>query len=337
MNKIFSRVAAVASLAFAGNVYASSCSSPYYHPECNPVASSQALTSPALTQMNTISQVLGQRMGLALGNAPASLVKGGSVGMSAGAAGVLQGWNTWASLSYNDLGYSSVQNGVNLSYSGEATSVLLATDFRLSSSTTLGISLGVDNNTVRPKDTDGLKMQNEGYTVAPYIAQVINKNLSVDVSVGWGQGQLKRSGGAPVPYSGNTERMFAGANLSYSNWVGNLQLAGKASILYSNQHNGESNNALSEATKYLGQARVGAQIGYWLGNGVMPYAGVTYSNDLARNSAQGYRIDRDGFLLVVGANYLVKGPVSAGVSYSSELGRNHATNDVLMANVNIRF
>jgi len=332
----------VGSLTLAGGALASDCSSAsqgwysegLYHAECNPAVNGPVISGVGLNHMNVIGQVLSQRNLGMLGDGPLAAAQG-IKGMSAGAAG--PSLNVWGNVNYNDLDFSSTQKNTNLGYSGETLGAFVGADYRLSSAMTVGVSLGLDNSKVTPDKTT-VNVKNAGYTIAPYAAYQLSKNLSVDASLGWGQGSLKRSGGIPLPYDGDTERMFGGVNLNYAHWMGNLQLAAKASVFYSDQHNDSSSNkALAEATKYMAQGRVGAQLGYWVGNGLMPYLGVTYVNDFARNSTAGYNIDRDGFLIAAGLNYLSKGPVSAGISYTSEVGRDHLTSDVFMANVNIRF
>lgn len=330
------------SLAGANSAFAVNCADVaqggffYYHPECNVAAVGQVVTGAPIQQMLAISQAISLQSGFGLGGGPLQVAQG-LKGLSAGAA--TPKFNAWGSGNYNDNELSK-GNANPLDFDGRQNSVTLGGDYRLSPKSTVGLSLAYDDGSVRPKAT-GIRVTNVGVNVAPYFAYQINKNYSVDAAVGLGWGSLKRSGGTGIgipDYKGDTDRRFAGVNLNSGHWYGNFQVAGKASLFYSHQKNdADVAGGLDEATKYLAQGRLGVQTAYWLGNGLMPYVGLTYVNDIARNRTLGASLDRDGFVAGVGLNYLSRTGITGGVSYTSELGRDDVTNNVFMANVNVRF
>jgi len=340
----------VTTLLSAGAAYSQATSGGYpldhfipEHPEQNPVATKQLLTEPPVQLLLMISEMLSTRHGALLGGGPGPLATGESRGMAAG--GVGPGWNAWASASYNDLGYSSNKFFGTAEFDGDRQAFAVGADYRVSPALTVGLSAGYDDGSVKPDLGSGVKLTNRGYNLVPYVAYQINKSYSVDASLGWGRGEIKRRGdvnGFVPRYEADTDRLFGSINLNSGHWFNNVQISGKASLIYSEQENdADLANGLVSDSNHLGQVRVGAQAGYWVGNGLMPYAGVTYvhdfTEDLTRLTPAGFSLDRNGFLLALGLNYFTPGAMSAGVSFTSEVDRDDVKNDIVMANLNWRF
>lgn len=302
-------------------------------PECNPAVISFLLTNGGRAQMGIINQVVSSRSGAQMG--PQQIAQGPGSGLASGDA--WPRWNTWITGANNDLAYDGSQGSGSFRFDGDKQGVTLGGDYRLTAAATLGLSLSYDDGSATPKQGNGLRLDNRGYNVAPYFAYQLTPQISVDATVGWGQGTMSRSGGGLASYSVDTQRQFAGVNLNAGYWFGNWQMTSKASLLYSAQKNDADGAQLDEALKYLAQARVGTQLGYWVGNGWMPYLSATYVNDFARNSTGGYSFDRDGFLLGLGTHYFSRGGVTAGASFVSEVGRRNTTNNVFTANLSVRF
>lgn len=302
-------------------------------PECNVAATTQLITSAPIRQMQAISDAISLQNNFTLGGGPLQVAQG-LKGMAAGSNNPK--WNAWASGNYNDNDFSRGGNN-NLNFSGNQHALTVGGDYRLSPMSTVGVSVSYDDGHIKPQNGGGLKMTNTGVNVAPYFAYQLSKNYSVDAAAGLGWGTLKNSGVANL-YDVDTERRFAGVNLNSGHWYGNFQVAGKASLFYSQQKNDAAGNGLlASSTKYLAQGRLGVQTGYWMGNGFMPYVGVTYVNDMARNQTFGVSLDKDGFVAGLGLNYFSKSGITGGISYTSEFGRNDVTNNVFMANMNVRF
>jgi hypothetical protein len=282
--------------------------------------------------MQSISDAVSLQSGFGLGGGPLQLSQG-IRGMAAGANNPK--WNVWAGGNYNETELSKGA-GNALNFDGKQHAVTLGGDYRLSSVSTFGVSASYDDGSIKPKGS-GLKVTNSGINIAPYFAHQFSKNYSVDASAGFGWGTLKNSGVA-TPYNADTERRFAGLNLNSGHWFGNIQVAGKASVFYSHQKNdADAPAGLAADTKYLMQGRLGLQTGYWMGNGFMPYVGVNYVNDMARNSTGSASLDKDGFVAGLGLNYFSKSGITGGISYTSEFSRQDVTNNVFTANVNVRF
>lgn len=305
-----------------------------YHPECNVALQGQLLTYSPIFQMMMLNQIISLQRYLGYSNTPGQYSEG-IKGLSAGAD--MPKWNVWGSGSNNNTGLSKA-SGNPLNFDGNQNVFSVGADYRLSPATAMGVSIAYDDGVAKLKNSNGQSVTNSGYNIAPYFAYQINKNYSMDVIAGFGWGELRRNGGGMTQYRADTERRFAGANFNAGYWLGNVQLTGKASLFYSHQRNdADLANFLDASTKYVTQGRLGAQAAYWMGNGFAPYVSLAYVNDIARNSTYGVSLDRDGFVAGLGVNYFSRGGVTGGVSYTSEFGRDNVTNNVFMANVNVRF
>lgn len=307
----------------------------------------------ALVQMNgtmfqqalAISSALANRQ---LADGPGPKLAAGTRGAAAGAA--IGKFNVWGNLSETDSkqeyaalpGYS---NGLARNDMGILNTVL-GVDYSFFPNLTAGLAIGIDRGDGSGGNTDPTFAKNtirsNGYVFSPYLGWQINREFSLDASAGFGRGEVKM-------YTTNevaTDRWYAGANLNYSRWVGNLQFSGRASLLHGVEQYGDIKvsgvgQAGTGARNTLDQARLMAQVGYWM-NSVMPYAGLSYVDDLDRKTTQfgapSNPIGRNAWEWRLGANFfsLVSG-VTGGVYFAREEGRSNQKSDSLVANLNIRF
>jgi hypothetical protein len=150
--------------------------------------------------------------------------------------------------------------------------------------------------------------------------------------------------------AGNTKdesnRFFGAANLSYNHWIDNIQLTSRLSLLHGRESyddtkiNGISIAGTDEINR-ISQMRAGFQAGYWMENW-MPYAGLTYAADLSRSTDKGNVTDIDigqrAWILTLGMNFFsLANGITGGLAYSREEGRTNQENDMLVANISIRF
>lgn len=90
----------------------------------------------------------------------------------------------------------------------------------------------------------------------------------------------------------------------------------------------------SKTKNTLDQMRLGMQAGYVMG--FMPYAAISYANNLRRTSDIGKDyLGRDTFIATAGLNFFsASNRLSGGIFYSQELNRKHSDNDTISANIN---
>ena len=111
-----------------------------------------------------------------------------------------------------------------------------------------------------------------------------------------------------------------------------LRHAGKVpAILYGGK--GEPSNIT------LDQLKLSAQVGYWMGNGAQPYAGVTYLGDRRKSSLAGADpIGKQAWQWALGMNFfsLSRG-INAGIAATWESSRSNQKSGVLTGNIGMRF
>lgn len=306
------------------------------HPECfagGAVLSNTQINATAFTQAGAISRAIASRISpQARGNLAAIE---GARGLAAG--GVAQAWNVWTNVEQNDTRFDyNRTRGAN-----DVLTAVVGADYALSQSMVVGVSAAFDNGNSWSRNAGGARNRTDtdGYIVAPYLGYQISKELAFDVSAGVGSGDFSGRGGVKA----DADRWFAAANLSYARWLGNWQFSGKASYMHGEEDyedtrlNGVRQVNTGSKNK-LGQARLGAQAGYWM-NGFMPYAGLSYMSNVHRSSDLGRDpLGRSAFVGSVGVNFFsLSNKISGGVAYEQDFDRKRASNQVFMANVNFRF
>ena len=341
------------------------------HPECFSAASSApcncsdsaskdakastsltTINATAFTQAMTISNAISTRLAGAgqafFGRPQKSAMLDSDKGMSAGATP--NAWNVWANVDQNDTSYKYRTN-TNAGTRGDTdvTNSVFGIDYLYSPRLVFGLSAGFDNGDGHMKiDQNGAlsrsNLDTKGWMIAPYLAWQINQAFSLDASIGMGEGEVTWKNKANLTKDkADADRVFAALNLNYTTYVGNWQLNGKASYLYGSEdfENFKRNSVKQLGTKTkntLDQMRLGFQAGYMLGN-VMPYAGISYSNNVRRTTDVGKDyLGRDTFIATAGVNFFsASNKISGGVFYSQELDRSHSDNDIISANINFRF
>ena len=331
------------------------------HPECFSGASSCAtkdnmaatsssiINATSFSQAMTISNAISSRF-MGFGRAPqkmAMLEEG--KGMAAG--GAPNPWNVWANVDKNDTTYKyRTDSNVGTKGKADVLNSVFGVDYLLSPQFVLGVSAAIDDGDGHRKfDDNGVleksKLDSRGWMVSPYFAWQINPMFALDFAAGMGKGKVSwKNSATQVKDKADADRVFAALNLSYTNYVGNWQLLGKMSYLYGAEDFGsiKQNGVRLADTKTkntLDQIRLGMQAGYMMAGGFMPYAGLSYSNNVRRTSDTGKDyLGRDTFIATVGMNFFsASNKVSGGIFYSQELDRKHSDNDIISANINFRF
>ncbi len=301
------------------------------------VATAQRLiTGTSIKHVLAIASATSSRL-LSMGeNGPTGVASiGQKTGMAAG--GAVQPWNVWANVantdsSFDKSGYSAQKS------SGDVLNTIVGGDYKLGSNLVAGVSAAFDRGNTS-MSAAAIPVTTKGYTFAPYLGLMLTKNFSVDATVGYGKGKF-----STVGTTADADRSFFAANANYVTWLGNFQLTGKGNYISSVEKYGDTKtngvtNVNSASKNKLDQLRLGVEVGYWM-NGVMPYLGLTYTDDLRRSTAlaAGAPWDRSALLLSVGLNFFsLKNGITGGIVYSQEQGRSDSKNKNLVANINVRF
>lgn len=265
---------------------------------------------------------------------------GGKESGKAAAAGAAR-WNVWGAVSRVESGYSfqPLQSG------GHTDIILAGMDYNFGD-VVAGVAVSGERSRIGTTFNGG-NISGDGNTVAPYLAWRINRNWSLDASLGFGTTRLatvdNAAGGATG--SNRATRSMGTLGVSYGQAVGAWVLSARGGLLaFDNRYssmtfsNGTFVDAVGARTT---QMRLGVQAAYNAG-GVVPYAGLTYVYDVQRptqgvTAGQTAANDRDTWQLRVGLNFRGTRSLYGGVSLSSDLGRSQVRNDQFLLNIGLRF
>lgn len=309
------------------------------NPECfagSSPAATQQISATSFQQVSAISAGLGSRMLGGGGSGPQRQAALGITGMAAGDAPGK--WNAWGNVSQNSNRYDATLAAVRTKSGADIWNVVLGADYRLDAKTVAGVSAAFDRGTGTVGVAAPVGTTTSGFALAPYIGYQVSDRLALDASLGLGKGNSSIGAGRS-----DLSRAFVAGNATYSYWRGNWQVSGKAGLLWAHEKSSDIRNngalvANTATTARLGQMRVGAEAGYWYGNGIQPYVGVSYSADVERSTQGNAPWDRDALLLTLGVNFFsLKDKITGGIVYSDETLRSHTRNSTLMGNLNIRF
>jgi hypothetical protein len=306
----------------------------------NPAATADVATAQRLITGTSIRHALAiaaassARMLSMLESGPTGMANSGQkTGMAAG--GAAQAFNVWGNVGNTDSRYDRAGFAAQKS-SGDVLNTVVGGDYKLGSNMVVGVSAAFDrgNGMLSANDID-----TKGYTIAPYFGLMLSPNLAIDASLGFGKGDFSSAG-----TTADADRTFLAANATYATWMGNLQISGKGNLIsavekYEDTKTNGVINANSATKNKLDQLRLGVEVGYWM-NGMMPYLGLTYTDDLRRSTAQsnGAPWDRSAFLISLGLNFFsVKNGITGGIVYSQEEGRSDSKNKNVTANISLRF
>lgn len=357
------RLAVLASLAAVSNVAsATDCSAivsfynsgacdatctatyPSTYPQCFATSSksttSAQIAATSVQQVTTISNAVTGRL-LALGfRAPSGGQKLGAAGEVTGlaAAGNAKPYTVWGNLGQAGTSYSGNSSTANADkFSSDVTNTVLGFDYGMNSNMVVGLSVAADRGT-GSTGTAATGTSTRGLTYAPYIGWQLNKTMALDATAGWGDGKFTSAGA-----TADTKRSFYAANLSYSDWKGDLQLIGKAGYIVAKENYGNAGNATnSSSSNTLSQFRIGGDVGYWM-NGTMPFAGLAFlAEDRSGTSAAGLtdnsKLGKSAFVLNLGVNFFsLSSGITGGVVYNQEFNRSNGKNNNLSANISMKF
>jgi len=286
-------------------------------------------------QITTLSYMVNGRNRGAPSSARAGLT--GQTGL-AGAAGDSR-WSGWAALSANSVGY----NFAPLSSSGNATNLLAGVDYLFVGGAVAGVAVGSDSSKTTTNFNNG-SVNTSGYTLSPYFMVPLGANWSVDGSLGFGSGNISTNIGGGVNGNTTDQRTFGALALTYATTLANWQVQSTGSLLTSsskvNQLTLSNAAVIAGSTSGVTQMRAGAR-GYYGSGQFVPFVGLTYSQDLARNDVQPIAGQtaanaRGAFIALAGVGINQGQQVSGSVQVTSEI-RNQVRNNGILGTLSLKF
>lgn len=350
MNKksVYSAVVAFALTAFTGSALAQATSSTTTpagkiansQPSQNSGVASVGLSGPSLGVGGAIGGAIG---GISISGgslASGSNVKRYALTGDTGAAGApaTSLWNVWTAYSRSDVGYNFSQ----LQSSGKVDVFLAGVDYTLPNDVIVGVAVAKDRTNIDLNFSGGT-LSGNGVTISPYFGVAINKNLSLDGTIGFGRTDITTNT-LGVGGSSRSDRTIGSLGLTYVEKVDNWTLSARGALLSVNDKLGAytltNGTFVTDGTVKVTQLRVSGQAAYSLGT-FTPFVGLALIDDINRpNQAPVNGIAaanaRFGWTPTIGVRFKADSSVYGAIQYSSEQ-RSEVKNNQILFNLGIRF
>ncbi|MBT5107129.1 MAG: autotransporter outer membrane beta-barrel domain-containing protein [Rhodospirillaceae bacterium] len=247
--------------------------------------------------------------------------EGGNRGSSAGAKEKKMG--VWILGAYSDI----ENDNVNTAFDGDIVNVVGGVDYRFTNKIIGGVAVSFEKTDLDTTFNLGT-FEQDGVGVMPYVAFILNKNISADLNVGYTDLDIdttRTSAGAISTASYSGDRTTAGANLNFNKAVKKWSLGASVGFLYIKEETDaftESNGTAVAANEIsIGQGRASGRLGYNMGK-VQPYVNVRYENEFwapsdATINGTLVETDTSGFVITGGLDFTLSDKVSGGVAFSS--------------------
>lgn len=210
-------------------------------------------------------------------------------------------------------------------YKSRTIGAFLGGDYKINDVFTAGLMLGVDRTDV-DSGVNGGGSDTLGLTIAPYGRYMLNKNYSLDASIGYTNSNSENdrlAAGTWISSSSDLDRFFFSAGLNGNFWHNRWNFAGRLGT--SNSHDKsdsytESNGTVIDGrSTSFGQAQLGGTVSYYFTN-IRPWMSLTYAYDYDRDlptvaaTQKKPSDDRDQVILGYGATLFNVGKVNANLS-----------------------
>ena len=251
-------------------------------------------------------------------------------------------FGVWLAGSYSDSEDDSVAP-----FKAERVNLTGGIDATFAEDLIVGLSLGVEGSDTRTSANNG-QSDTYGFTVAPYLAYLINDTLSVDFAVGYSRLSHDESRGAGRAITGdtNTRRVFAAGNGNWSTTYDNWYLSARAGITWLSSDLDDFTESdgtfVPGSTFRVGQVSVGGEAAYSY-NEWEPYVGTTVNHAYTKTrrlftaGTTAPEDDRTDVLVNAGVRFFGANGMTGGFEYSTLLLRDDYTEHSFQLNFRADF
>ncbi|MBL1141161.1 MAG: autotransporter outer membrane beta-barrel domain-containing protein [Proteobacteria bacterium] len=206
-------------------------------------------------------------------------------------------WGVWSSISHNKFGADiPINSAVQplAKYDAYQSTIFVGADKLISDKWVLGLTVGYENTDIDTKYNGG-DNKTDGFTIAPYMAYLINDIFSVDMVAGYTSlstdtDRIDNVTGSTVSGDFDADRWFVATNLNATVYHGQWVFGGRLGLLYTEEdqdayteRGGATARTLGKRHIDLTQGSIGANLAYTHAT-VEPFASITYYNDLGRDN-----------------------------------------------------
>ncbi|MBF0099046.1 MAG: autotransporter outer membrane beta-barrel domain-containing protein [Magnetococcales bacterium] len=304
------------------------CSDPvyqeYYASSCSALSETTQTRTSATQTISLISQgAVRSLRGSSAGTISTSLLSDTVMtGLAAGGATAQNGlWANYDFTRVNDSVFSTTTKLHNF---------VLGGDRKIQKDLALGASFSFQGTNSDTSHSDA-----DAWTIAPYMAYLINNNMSLDLVAGYTW--ITTDNGANVAGEHDSKRYFIAPNLSaYTTNLGKWEIDGHLGFMYvKDKVEGYTNNAAHHID--FSQVKTGIGVSYSATDSLQPYFNLDYEQDLAykANNATGY--SDTGIVPGLGLRVNLPASLVGDVRVGSNLGRRNIEQESITANVRMNF
>ncbi|MEA2084109.1 MAG: autotransporter outer membrane beta-barrel domain-containing protein [Thermodesulfobacteriota bacterium] len=252
-------------------------------------------------------------------------------GLSAGDSG--QNLGVWANAAYTD----SEDDDRATRNEADLRTYTLGVDYRFTDKIALGIAFTHEDMDAATYFNDG-NMSSNGYTITPFIAMLLNDNISLDLMYGYSNIDIDQERATDIKGTLYAKRNFAQVSANYYLSMDRLNLTGTLGYLYAHEYQEsfrETNlNKVDSVTIDLGQIFAGAEVSYSF-DALEPYLGIAYENDVQHEETEGIKYDHTGGSANAGVRFLVSDSFSGDLEGRTLFSRGDFDEYSVM--LNLRF
>jgi hypothetical protein len=232
--------------------------------------------------------------------------------------------------------------------------LLAGVDYAFSDQLLAGLVFGYESSDFDTPFNAG-ELQISGYTVAPYVAYLINDNFSVDATAGYSNLGIRQSRTDPfqqqptVKGNTTTDRWFVASNLNAFTYWRDFALNGRVGLVYAEdrqrgftESGGFTAQRIGSETYRFGQVQVGGEVAYVV-HAIEPFASAYYQYDFEREKIRLNRgqqqpsDDRDDVRVSAGLRYFGNNGISGILEYSKIVGRQDFGADTINLMLRMQF
>lgn len=256
-----------------------------------------------------------------------------------------------AGSSYDSLsawgGYSRTEmdnESTLTAFDGHRNNIQGGFDFSPKENVIVGLSFGNESTSIETDFNKGDYDAN-GYTIAPYIAYLINDNSNVDLVVGYTGINVKQSrldlAGTQITSDFDADRLFVAGNVNLFKQFDRLDIGADLGFIWAKESQdsySESNgNRIANRDIEIGQILAGANISYMINNYFQPYSRITYFRDVVSDdSVRSYSSsDNDDSVFSAGLRFYSDVGVTGNFEWTTRIGRENLDEDVYSFNVRV--
>ncbi len=226
---------------------------------------------------------------------------------------------------------------------GDLSTLIFGVDYRLAEPVVLGVSLVYENSDIDTDYNHG-QLDQDGFTIAPYLGVVLNNYFTFAATVGYAwldtDQQREKGFGHDIESSLDSTRFFGSVHIDGFYSFNHLNLTGILGCLYSQERQDsfteDDGNRVGSNDVDLGQFSIGAEISYSFAV-IEPYFAMSFLYDFQYEDINDVDYDDTAIEINPGVRFYLDNGFSADIQGGVVLGRSDYDEYSVTANLRYEF